>query len=346
MVVSYLLFLVPLTDGESILNTIWFGVLLCLFYSCYTLTMLTYYATFSEVCESEKESVYLSNVKSICDVVYYSLGFALIPLFVSFDINIRYIAIMFLPLSVSMLIPFFLLKEDKTEEDENKEPPLTLRKSLVCSFKNKIYIFWLFTASVAAMGLQLFLGGINELFSSTGLNMTVVMASSFAPVPFTLILYNKIVKSRGLGFAYRYSLTIFSLGMLIMYICNINSDALTSMQLTLIALFGGIFVSFALGSFFSITYTVPTHLAQREYDQKGISVSSMYFAVQGLFEGIAAGIATGIILVTLKANDVISLLPLIVILCCAIAFVMSLFFKNELAFLGKENKQEIENGEN
>ena len=162
------------------------------------------------------------------------------------------------------------------------------------------------------------------------------MASSFAPVPFTLLLYNKIIKKRGLGFAYRYSLAIFSVGMLVMYFCNINSDQLTSLQLTLIALFGGILVSFALGAFFSITYTVPTQLAHREMQLKGISVSSMYFAIQGLFEGIAAGIATGIILVTLKANDVISLLPLIVMACCGIAFAVSFAFKKELAFLGQE----------
>ena len=35
MVVSYLLFLVPLTDGESILNTVWFGALLCIFYTSF-----------------------------------------------------------------------------------------------------------------------------------------------------------------------------------------------------------------------------------------------------------------------------------------------------------------------
>ena len=54
MIISYLLFLVPLNNGETLLNTIWFGVLLCMFYASYTLTMLTYYATFSEVCETEK----------------------------------------------------------------------------------------------------------------------------------------------------------------------------------------------------------------------------------------------------------------------------------------------------
>jgi Na+/melibiose symporter-like transporter len=59
MVISYLLFLVPLNNAPTYLNTIWFGVLLCSFYATYTLTMLTYYATFSEVCETEKATIFL-----------------------------------------------------------------------------------------------------------------------------------------------------------------------------------------------------------------------------------------------------------------------------------------------
>ena len=51
MVLAYLLFLVPLNStAPTMLNTIWFGVILCVFYAFYTLTMLTYYATFSEIC--------------------------------------------------------------------------------------------------------------------------------------------------------------------------------------------------------------------------------------------------------------------------------------------------------
>ena len=333
MIVCYLLFLVPLTPYESILNTIWFGVLLCLFYSFYTLTMLTYYATFSEICKDEKDTVYLSNVKSVCDVVYFSLGFALVPLFVSLGINIRIVALIFLPLSLSMLIPFFLLKEN--DESEKSYRSLTLATALSTSFKNKPFVFWMFTSSITTIGLQLFLGGINELFSSTGLNMTVVMASAFAPVPFTIMLYNFFVKKKGLGFAYRYVLTVFAIGMLIMYICNINSSRLTELQLTLIALFGGLFVSFSIGAFFSVTYVVPSHIARKEFERSGKTISSMLFAVQGLFEGIAAGIATGFILVTLKANDCISLLPLIAVACCAIAFGMSFAFHKEIASLGK-----------
>ena len=161
MIISYLLFLVPITNGESVINTIWFGFWLCMFYAFYTLTMLTYYATFSEVCEDERATIFLSNTKSIFDVVYFSLGFALLPLFISFDINIRIIALAFLPLSLTMMIPMFLLKEKKN--DENTEVrTLTLKKALKCSFQNKNYIFWLFTTSILTIGTQLFLGGINE----------------------------------------------------------------------------------------------------------------------------------------------------------------------------------------
>lgn len=336
MIVAYVAFLFPLNSEATILNTIWFGALLCIFYACYTLTMLTYYATFSEVCASEQDTVYLSNIKSICDVVYFILGFALIPVLVSVGINIRIIALIFLPLCLTMLIPFFLLKE--TEDDEQNVRTLTLGQAMSTSFKNKPFIYWMCTTFMMTIGLQLFLGGINELFSSTGLNMTVVMASSFVPVPFTLILYNYIVKRKGLGFAYRYILTIYSIGMMIMYVCNVFSPKLSELQLTMIAIFGGIFISFAIGAFFSVTYTVPTHLAQKELEKTGKSVATMLFAVQGVFEGVASGVATGIILVTLKSHQKISLLPIIVAVCCMTAFGMSFAFPKVIATMGQTDE--------
>ena len=345
MVIAYLLFLIPLDQGETVKNTIWFGALLMVFYAFYTLTMLTFYATFSEVTETEGDVVFLSNVKSVCDVVYFILGYALLPVFVGMGMNIRYVALIFLPLSFLMVIPMFLLKEEPTNKPasadtatEPAEKPLTLWRAIAVSVKNKNFIYWMCTAAVMNFGLQLFLGGINELFSTTGLSMTVVMASSFVPVPFTIILYNKIVSKKGLGFGYRYILTIFSIGMLVMYFCNINSHNMTKAALTAVAMVGGVFVSFAIGAFFSVTYTVPTHLAQREREEKGHSVASMYFAVQGLFEGVSAGLATGVMLTALKSEDMIgniSYLPLIVAAACMTAFLMSFAFPKVISGMGK-----------
>ena len=340
-VISYCLFLVPLNPFESILNTVWFGALLIIFYACYTLTMLTYYATFSEICQNESDALFLSNSKSIFDVIYFSLSFALVPVFVALGINIRFVALIFLPLVLTMLIPFFLLKEE--EVTEKSSDSLTLGKALSVSVKNKTFIYWMFTISVMTVGLQLFLGGINELFSSTGLNMTVVMASSFAPAPLTIMAYNKLVKKFGLGLGYKFVLTVFSVGMGVMLLCYKLIEMGTKMGLvTVIAVLGGVFISFSIGSFFSITYVVPTNLAQLELAKSGKSVASMYFAVQGLFEGIAAGIATGPILTLLKDKDVIYLLPVVVIAACVIALVMSFFFPKEIRYMSKnvEMKQE------
>ena len=344
MIISYLLFLVPLNSEATWLNTLWFGALLCIFYTCYTLTMLTYYAAFAEICDSEKDTVFLSNVKSICDVIYFSLAFSLIPVFISLNINIRIVALIFLPLCLTMLIPFFLLKENGEEEQEVRT--LTLVTSMKTACKNKPYMYFLCTTFMMAIGLQLFLGGINEVFSSTGLNMTVVMASAFAPVPFTLMLYNYLIKKKGLGFAYRYALAIFIAGMMVLYLCFKLLSRIPMSYLTLIAMAGGILISFAIGAFFSINYTVPTYLAKKEFETTGKSVATMLFAVQGVFEGVAAGIATGWILDGLKhyaevykgIYPIMSLLPLIVIGACAIAFLMSLKFPKIINLMGKQEK--------
>lgn len=366
MMVSFILFLVTPFEPGSIFNdvasTIWYGVLLCSFYTFYTLTMLTYYATFSEVCNSEKELTFLSNTKSVFDVVYMSLVYALFPVFVNvLGFNVRNVAVMFFPLVLTMLIPFFLLKENYEEQREVRT--LTLGSALSTAFKNKTFIYWMFTSSITAIGLQLFLGGINELFSNTGLDMTVVMASSFAPVPLTIMVYNYFIKKKGLGFAYRYVLTVFACGMAIMLAClfisNISTVVPTEVMVTLpqlvqkvlgfvetnsgtilmvIALVGGVAVSFSLGAFFAVTYMVPSRLAQLEYERSGKSVSPMLFAVQGLFEGIAAGIATGVILTLLKTYNKIWLLPIIVIVCCIIAFIMSFKFGKDVALLGKKTE--------
>ena len=72
-------------------------------------------------------------------------------------------------------------------------------QSIRFTFRDKPYILWLCVLFVMNMGLQLFLSGINEYFSNTGLNMTLVMAPSFAPVPLTIMLYNRLMKKKAIN---------------------------------------------------------------------------------------------------------------------------------------------------
>ena len=349
LLISYLLFLCPIPFEGALANTLWFVSLLGVFYASYTLTMVTYYATFAEIVATDRDRVFLSTVKSICDVAYFSLNFALVPLFVSLKINIRLIALIFLPLALSMLIPLFLIKEPSTKGCTATAPKkIGMITSLKYAFHNKAFVYWLCCVAVMNVGLQLFLGGISVFFSGVGegLNMTLVMASSFVPVPFTLLLYNKIMKKRGLRFAFQYILLVFSVGMSAMMLCHVVP---TSAQMP-IAIGCAIVVSFAIGAFFSISYTVPSQLAAEKNQREGAQVAStMYFAVQGLAEAISASLATQVILVLIRtvggradgtAGPLMKCFPLIVSAFCMAAFLMAFFLPRSIARIGKESKEE------
>lgn len=336
MLISYVLFLVPIDKEATVLNTIWFATLLCIFYGTYTLTMLTYYATFAEIVKDDKDRVLLSNVKSICDVVYFSMSFALVPVFISLQMNIRIVALIFMPLALTMMIPMVMIKEKPTNTKESLEKVkrVSFITSLKFSFKNTKFIYWLCLVFVMNLGLQLFLTGINEFFSTTGIDMTFVMASAFAPVPFTLMLYNKLVKKYGLKVGFQFVLLTFAVGMSLMMLCRILPENL----ILPFAIFCGIIVSFSIGAFFSVTYTIPSQMAAEYTEKTGISAATMYFAVQGLFEAVSAGVASGVLLVFLKQNDLVSIITLVVAFFCMAAFVMAFFLPKSVALIGKEDK--------
>ena len=427
MILAYVLFVtvIPDPNGPTVGNTLWFGAMLCVFYGFYTLTMLTYYATFSEIVDNDRDRVFLSNIKSICDVVYFSMSYALVPVFVNGGINIRTVALCTIPLSFTMIIPFFLIKEDATNEQDGETVApgeakgVNLIRALGIAFRNKAFLYWLCVIFVFNIGSTIFLSGINEFFSTTGLSMVAVMASSFAPVPVTILLYNRIVKKHGMRTAFQYVMGVFSLAMILMFIfkpmatripcagttvrdlkpgsnyaVTVRVDPteeekeggaeaynlteiftadengvidLTTVTVrdehreteqtyaayaedrpitvsekkalqTPIAICCGIIASFAIGAFFSFSYTIPSELAAVENARTGICASSMYFAVEGLFEGISAGLASGPILVFIKQRDIASYIPLFVTAACMTAFFMAFFLSKTIAGFGKEKK--------
>lgn len=297
MLAAYAAFLfIPNPSGSTMLNTVYYGLVLCVFYSFYTLTMVTYYATYTEIVETERERSILSNVKSVCDIVYYILGYVVVRALLN-GMNIRIVALLVLPMALTMLIPLFMIKEPsnlKGELDTEETPGLF--KSLVYTVRNRSFILWMLVYSFMTFGVQLFLGGINEYFSSTGMSMIFVMMASFAPVPLTLILYNKLLHSRGFAFSFRYTLIMFAAGMLLLF----GVAFLQGTAKLVCSILTGLVNSFSIGSMFAVAYSIPSQLAADEEQETGRSHSAMYFAVQGLFAGVSTGIATGLVLTALK----------------------------------------------
>lgn len=343
MIIAYLLFLViPQKGGESMLNTVYYGVLLCIFYSFYTLTMVSYYATYTEIVETERERSLISNTKSFFDIVYFILGYVVVRMLLN-GINIRPVALMVLPLAATMLIPLFMIKEESSLDmdkgiADGRPHSVGLIESLKHTAKNRTFILWMIVNAFMTFGVQLFLGGINEYFSAVNMNMMMVMIAAFAPVPFALILYNKIMRVKGFGFAFRYTLITYTIGMAAMFFVGKLTGGSAK---TVLSIMTGLISSLAIGSLFAVAYSIPSQLAAEEEERTGVANSAMYFAVQGLFSGVASGIATGVVLTALKkaGTGAVGYMTLICALGTAAAFALTFILPKSLIKMGKRDKR-------
>ena len=335
MVAAYLLFLIVPNDGATLWNTIYYGVVLCVFYSFYTLTMVTYYATFTEIVETERERSFISNVKSVCDIVYFILGYVGVRAMLN-GMNIRTAALIVLPLSLTMMIPMFMIHEPSTLSGVGeKTETVGIFKSLRCTFRNKTFILWMIVYAFMTFGVQLFLSGINEYFSKAGMSMIFVMIAAFLPVPLTLMLFNKIQRRWGFGVAFVYALVTFSVGMLAMFGVSFLPAGTAK---TVISILCGLICSLAVGALFAVAYSIPSELAAQEEKKTGVANSAMYFAVQGLFSGVATGIGASVVLTALKDTDTVIYLTAVSALGPLAAAVLMPKLPKSLKLLGKEKK--------
>ena len=342
LLASYLLFLlIPDRSGVSLLNTVYYWIILCVFYSFYTLTMTTYYATFTEIVDNERDRRKLSNVKAVCDIVYFIIGYVAVRALLN-GINIRIVALIVLPLSATMMIPLCMIKEPSNLDEAQVEyRSVGLVASLRHTLRNRSFLLWMFVHALMQFGVQLFLGGINEYFSSAGMSMIFVMMSAFAPVPLTFLMYNRLVRTRGFGFGIRYTFIVFAVGMLGMFGVSFLGQGTLKTVLSIVT---GLVSSFAIGAVFASSYSVPSQLAAEEEEKDGIGNSAMYFAVQGLFDGVATGIGVGIVLTALKQGSkgegrgAILFLTLISAAATLGAAALSVILPKSVLEIGKEKK--------
>ena len=351
MIIAYCCFLlIPHQGGESIGNTLYYFILLAIFYTSYTLTMVTYYATFTEIVDNEKDRRFLTNTKSIADILYFIIGFAAVPMFLK-GLNIRWVALIVLPSVLLILIPLFMIKEKSTkdgveiihEEGVQETKTVNLFKSIAYTFKNWKFVLWMVVYSFMTFGLQLFLSGINEYFSVSGMSMIFVMLAAFVPVPLTFIIYNKLNIKKGFGFAYQYTLAVFVIAMLSLFGVSFLEQGTLK---TVLSILCGLIASFSVGAMFAVAYSIPSKLAADDEKETGISHSAMYFAVQGLFAGIASGIGGTLVLTVLKKNFLFDrpttfYITAISASACLIAFCLVFILPKSLRLLGKENKEEL-----
>ncbi len=366
MVLSYVMFCLPISTQEnSVANSIYFGVLATVFFSAYTLTFVTYYGTYSEVTENSNDRIKLSNWKAFFDTVQYSFGYALIPVFIGFNMNIRIIGLVSTPLMLTMLISLFMLKEKSTRpedvaaekalepisSDTPVEEDVGFFESLKLTAKNKGFMIWLSVMATFFFGLQLFLSGQAVLASgSMGLNgwqTAILNTSAFAPVPITLWIYRRVMKKRGFRFAFQTALGAFAIAMLSFYVAYVEWFDSEWIRLAIGAT-GGTIGSYGIGAFFSAPYIIPAQMAAEELKATGKSHPSMYFAMQGFFNAIVAAISTSLVWFYMRPWQPfgeefggVHMMPIVVALACVFSITLAYFMPKSFNKLGRDEKVQL-----
>lgn len=315
MTLAYVLFCFPVSwEENSVANSIWFGVLLTVFVSFFTLAINALFGTYAEITGNDNDRLFLTNIKAAFDTIQYSIAYALIPVFIGFNINVRQIGLYFAPLALTMVIAVLLIKENstipgavakygETAGQTVDEKPIGVVEGLKMTLGNKAFRAWLIIHACFNLGLQMFLSGQNVLISGpmglNGFQIAIINTTAFAPVPLMLIFYRKVMAKKGYRFAFQTALGSFGLGMLFMCLAYVQWFPSAMVRMILGAT-GGVISSYGIGAFFSAPTAMPTQIAANEKKRTGKSHPSMYFAVQGIVNSLVAAIGPGLIWVNLR----------------------------------------------
>ena len=310
MTLAYVLFCFPISGEEnSVANSIYFGILLTVFVSFFTLAINALFGTYAEITATDDDRLFLTNIKAAFDTIQYSIAYALIPVFIGFGVNIREIGLYFAPLSLTMVIALVLIKENSSlpgavaKYGENagqavEEKSIGMMDGLKMTLGNKTFQAWLLVHGCFNLGLQMFLSGQNVLISGpmglSGFQIAIINTTAFAPVPIMLIFYRKVMKKKGFRFGFQTALGSFALGMLCMCVAYVQWIPSATVRMILGAT-GGVISSYGIGAFFSAPTAMPTQIAAEQKRQTGVSHPSMYFAVQGIVNSIVGALGPGLI---------------------------------------------------
>ncbi len=317
MVLSFAGLWIPVfgtSEAAQLGNTIWFVALSFIFFGTYTMNLISFYGSLSQVCYDDEQRARVSSFKAFFDTINYVITYALVPLILSSiykanpSFNIGKLVLFALPLMFTILIPVFMIKEgDKWEawaieqgydvKPLAEEETVGIVESIKGTMLNKPFLRWNIVNSVTYFGLQMFLVSMNALI--TGLmglktiHMTILNTFAFAPIPLMLYLFNKSKKRFGIRATYQSCLICFAICILGFLIGSefIMGEGNYTIKV-IIGAIGGVFGSWALGSFFMLPLLIPAQVSSVEEKLTGKNQSAMYFAGQALFTCVIGAIAS------------------------------------------------------
>lgn len=305
MILSYAMLWWPVFGAEAqLLNTIWIIFWAFVFFATYTMCLIAYYGSLSNVCENEPQRLRVSSYKSFFDTISYCLVYALVPIIlVVTKLNIDKLVFICMPIMLTIAIPLFMIKEGKKygypEKQGMQEEKVSIKESIRLTFKNKLFWRWLLVNCCTFFGLQMFLVSMNTMIDGGmglgGIGMTILNTCAFAPVPVMLYLFNKLKAKKGIRFTYQTCLISFAISIMSFFIGSRFIIPNSKTLRMIIGCVGGVFGSWAIGAFFMMPYHVTAQVSSVEEKLTKKNHSAMYFAANAVVTSIVGAISGSLI---------------------------------------------------
>ena len=310
MIISFFFCWFPVFGAENQLaNTIWITVWALVFFTTYTMCLISFYGSLSTTCVDEPQRLRVSGYKSFFDTISYCIVYALVPLLLEvMKLNIDKFVFLCMPLMLTMAIPLFMIKEGEKygypENDGLLPERVTFKESIKLTFKNKIFMRWQLVNCCTFFGLQMFLVSMNAMIlggmGMSGTEMAIFNTCAFAPVPIMLYLFNKLKKAKGIRFTYQTCLIAFAVAIMSFFFGSTFVTGGNKPLQMVIGILGGVCASWSIGAFFMMPYHVTAQISSVEEKLTKKNHSAMYFAANALCTSIVGAISGSLIYELIK----------------------------------------------
>jgi len=226
-VICFILLWYPPLSGTSIGpdghwgNAVYVAVVSSLYFFFHTFIIVPYLAALSEIVPDENSRVRVASWQTLFNTGGYVLTFVVAPMLFN-RFGIRGTALLLLPSFVTFIGPLLVIKESATNIDSatsKVEARVPLWDSMKMTLTNKTFLIYMSSVATFYFGLQFFLGGIAfigaDMMRISDASLGLMNAAAFAPVPIMLIVFNLITRKKGAKFAFRVSLLVFAVAMLL-----------------------------------------------------------------------------------------------------------------------------------
>jgi GPH family glycoside/pentoside/hexuronide:cation symporter len=312
-------------------NVVYVSIVSSLFFFFYTLIIVPYLASLSEIVPDENSRVRVASWQTFFNTGGFVLTFVVAP--IMFDnFGIRGTILLLLPSILTFIGPLLVIKEAPTNQaafahnqstaSDSGPTDVPLFESLKMTLRNPIFRVYMLSVATFFFGLQFFLGGIAfmavDMMGLSQSQLGLMNAAAFAPVPVMLIIFNWLSKVKGAKWGFRLALIIFAIVML--------GFPLTWTRLNLpippmaLGIILGTIASFSIGVFFTIPYAFPAHIAAHEAERTGKDRAGMYFAVQGLINQFVGSLAGSVLALLLSWQYGVVAVGPVAAIACFLAF--------------------------